>query len=162
MEKKQLKWTQDFQENYDPYGKPGVGVAPAKANTTPNTPLQSNPQNSEISEKKHNTSNLANKNRPGAHLANSPAAKTQKYRDSLEEYKAINDTLAKIIEAENKIKAEQIESLKLQLIDQQSNTPAMSHTSNNTEPQKMVPAAMRTSIMFGVRLSVFCLFQSIS
>ncbi len=146
MEKKQLKWNQDFQENYDPYGKPGVGVGPIKTNTASNIHLQLNTQNIETADFKNN---LDDRNKP-VNYTNNTNAKTQKYRDSLEEYRAINDTLAQIIEAENKIKAEQIEILKSQLVNQPTDTP-INTNSSVIESQKMVPAAMRTSIMFGVR-----------
>ena len=73
----------------------------------------------------------------------------------MDEYKAINDTLAKIVEAENRIKAEQIENLKLQLqSEHQHHIP----NSGGGSEQKMVPAAMRTSIMFGVSQNKFINF----
>ena len=146
IDKKRLKWEQDTQENYNPYGKPGAGAGPPKQPPTQTTPNL----NIEIT-------NTNTTSRP----SNSNLSKTSKYNENLEEYKRINDTLARIVEAENKIKAEQIEALKQQVIEQQQveNQQQQQHQLVHQESvqianndQKMVPAAMRTSLMFGVSL----------
>lgn len=78
--------------------------------------------------------------------------KSERAKENLAEYKRINDTLAKIIEAENKIKQEQIEALRLQVLEQQQQQakPIQNNNTSNMSDQKMVPAAMRTSVVFGV------------
>ena len=124
VDKKRLKWEQDKEEDYNPFGKPGCGAAPIrKEQDTPVTHLP--PQQ----------------------------AKTKKYQQSLEEYKQINETLAQIVAAENRIKQEQIEELRLQVNNQQANAPVSQSNMNFYNEQSKVPAAMRTSIMFGVSLT---------
>ena len=59
----------------------------------------------------------------------------------MEEYKKINETLAAIAEAENKIKREQLRELQNISIEEEKN---ITHAD-----QSKVPAAMRTSILFG-------------
>ncbi len=59
----------------------------------------------------------------------------------MEEYKKINETLAAITEAENKIKREQLRELQNISMHEEKN---ISHAD-----QSKVPAAMRTSILFG-------------
>ncbi len=59
----------------------------------------------------------------------------------MEEYKKINETLAAIAEAENKIKREQLRELQNINLQEEKNIP---HSD-----QSKLPAAMRTSILFG-------------
>lgn len=153
MEKKRLKWGQDFEENYNPFGKPGCGAGPPKTN---NLETETPSVVSHLPPTKEKNSNIPNNKNP----------KGQKYKESLEEYKKINDTLAQIIAAENKIKQDQIEVLRSQVNQQQRQeaqpkvfqpqTPADNNNNQSlmSNEQKMVPAAMRTSIMFGVSHSL--------
>lgn len=145
-DKKRLKWEQDFEENYNPYGKPGCGAGPSKKNNTESEVPQVVSHLPPTKDKNPNTPNTKN---PKGH----------KYKESLEEYKKINDTLAQIIAAENKIKQDQIEILRAQVNQQRQEVqqvasiqqPSLDHNqSAMSNEQKMVPAAMRTSIMFGV------------
>jgi hypothetical protein len=70
--------------------------------------------------------------------------KSKKYREAMEEFNKINQAMAAITEAENKIKREQMREL-------QNNQENINTSSNIVHSdQSKVPAAMRTSIMFGV------------
>jgi hypothetical protein len=130
IEKKRLKWEQDKVDDYNPFGKPGCGAGPIKQPVQRQMEVQVTHQPLPV---QHNNLNQN--------------TKTQKYQESLEEYKRINDTLAQIVAAENKIKQEQIELLKMQVAQQQQQQQPNQNIINND--QSKVPAAMRTSVMFG-------------
>lgn len=146
IDKKRLKWEQDITErqNLNPYKKteevnlrPQVSTNFQQANTQEN--LNTNIQLPVAAEQQHSFSSNRNQ-------------KSERAKENLAEYKRINDTLAKIVEAENKIKQEQIEALRLQVLEQQAKSAQNTNTSNfqNMSDQKMIPAAMRTSVVFGV------------
>lgn len=86
-----------------------------------------------------------------------PAPVSKKYGEILDEYKKIKSTIEAITEAENKIKQEQYDEvirLKPDLIrnlpPQPPPPPTSQHAISFYQDQSKVPAAMRTSIMFGV------------
>jgi hypothetical protein len=73
--------------------------------------------------------------------------KSKKYKEALEEYNRINETVAAINAAEAKLKKE----MAMEATQRQQN-PITQSNNNAFHDQSRVPAAMRTSINFGVRI----------
>ena len=118
MDKKKQKWNQDAKdapEEHWPYGKPGAGAGPKSNNDSSN-----------------------NASLPPAPPSHDP--KSRKQKDAIDEYNRINQQLKAIMEAESKIKQEQL------VVKQNANANAQV---NAYHDQSRVPAAMRTSLQFG-------------
>lgn len=90
-----------------------------------------------------------------------PQPKSKKVKNVLDEYNQIRSSIEAITAAENKIKQEQL----LEQLEQQLNKEKLQHQASQPPPQaailpssksyydqSRVPAAMRTSLMFGVCL----------
>ena len=153
IDKKRLKWEQEREEKqatYNPYKKADENslIRPQAPNSQTQHPLNINIQSPTPIDQQHSTGSNRHQ-------------KSERLKDNLQEYKRINDTLAKIIEAENKIKQEQIEALRLQVLEQQAKPTQNTFTSNMSD-QKMVPAAMRTSVVFGVCSIFRLLYQGLT
>ena len=125
---------EDKPEDSWPYGKPGAGAGPSKQNAE----SQSFAPNNTFS---NNSNNLP---QPPP-LPPNGNSKSKKYKEALEEYNRINETMAAINAAEAKLKKEMaMESQRAQQLNIQMNN------NNAFHDQSRVPAAMRTSINFGV------------
>lgn len=83
--------------------------------------------------------------RKDTHKRPPPVPKDKDYREVLDEYNKIKSTIEAITQAENKIKHEQYE----EDIKQREQNSYHQNNSFRTD-QSRLPAAMRTSIMFGV------------
>ena len=120
------------EENW-PYGKPGGGAGPGKPQQNID---QSFAPNSNLNE----NSFLPPQPPPQGN------SKSRKYKEALDEYNRINQTVAAINAAESKLKRE----MALDVQRQQTINPAQNNSSYHD--QSRVPAAMRTSINFGVEI----------
>lgn len=136
IEQKRREWQQENEGHGNwPFGKPGPGAGPNKN------------RQQQINEMQQSVSNqpVLNKPPPGQNNKNN-----KNYVDKLKEYKALQDQLEAIAEAERKLKQEQA---------MESTRRAMNSRISYVEPpvappvyhdQTRLPAAMRTSIAFGV------------
>ena len=82
-------------------------------------------------------------------LDKKPPSVPKGYKDALNEYNKIKMTIDAITKAENKIKREYLEEA---IQNQSSNEGSGQLASVRHTDQTQVPAAMRTSLMFGVKI----------
>ena len=130
-----FKLTEDKPDENWPYGKPGAGAGPSKQ-------ITEQPQSQKFTQ---NTSNFNNSDLLPPQPPNGNT-KSRKYKEALEEYNRINETVAAINAAEAKLKKE----MAMDATNRQQNQIASNNNSNAFHDQSRVPAAMRTSINFGV------------